>query len=118
MKTSDDFFDALEDIGEIKNVKNTIIEFWGDDYPVTLLFSELGKSVVRNFERYTAHQMRKIFLLTEEIMENGNDSIKSYVATGFLESLASELKKMELNIEIYQFIGERSKKYMDIWNNL
>lgn len=116
MENYNDFFHILDDIEEIKKVKHNLINFWGEDYPITLLFSALGKSMVKNFDLYTNNQKEKVFSLVEEVMSNGNDIMKSYVATGFLEALTSEAKRKGVWDKLLGLLGEKSKQYIDAWS--
>lgn len=117
MKNHNDFFCALDDIEKIKEIRCNLIDSWGEDYPITLLFSDLGKSVVRNFDFYTTSQKERIFSLAEEVMSDDNEIMKSYVATGFLEALTLEAKRNGVWNKFSNLLGERSKQYIDAWSS-
>lgn len=110
---------VVSEITKIKAMQESkakAIEYWGEDIPTTLLFSILGGSFAETFQHLSKDEQSHIFRTIENSMTSGDDELRAYVATGFLEATHSRAcKETELMSELNARLGVASKAYLDEW---
>ncbi|WP_175817701.1 hypothetical protein [Burkholderia diffusa] len=107
-----DFVADLMKIESLRLARDEAVEDWGEDIPTTLLFGNLGKSVAERFDEYSPEDRAYIFDTIERGMRAENVDLKTFVATGLLESLYAQahrdgalLTRMEMQL------GDVSRAY-------
>ncbi|WP_334046675.1 hypothetical protein [Burkholderia cepacia] len=116
MNTWKDFVVDLMKIESLRLARDETVENWGADIPTTLLFGRLGKSVAERFDEYSPEDRAYIFDTIERGMRSKSVDLKTFVATGLLESLYTQargddafLTRMEVQL------GSVSRAYLRDW---
>lgn len=112
MKEVNDFFDQLKEIKEVKAILTENLSYWGEDIPVTILFSDLGRAIVSRPNKFKENEVEKILFSVEKVMQEGSDLMKSCVATGFLESLSNEARAQGVWDRLFRLLGKESSSYI------
>lgn len=113
MSTWHDFVGELAKMEFAREAKRQAIEDWGADIPATLLFSTLGKAIANHLRELSADELSAVFRLIENGMESGDGGLKALVATGLLESFASQVSRdTELQSLANTHLGVESRKYL------
>ena len=110
-----EFLSALCKNNALDSAMADFIREWGSDYPVTILFSTLGKTIAENFEGFQPTERVHLFLVVEEGMESGDIHLRTYIATGLLEALYSRSQSLENWDELSKLLGVASKRYVNEW---
>ncbi|WP_251881777.1 hypothetical protein [Achromobacter sp. Marseille-Q4954] len=120
MEFSMGFVNQLMEFSFLRNARNSAVEDWGEDVPVTVLFSILGKGIAENFAQLSSSSRSRIFHLIEEGMNSPDDELSTAVATGLLEALDNSISgNLEIKKNVYLELGPRSKKYLldlSVWH--
>lgn len=82
MEFSAGFVNQLMAFSFLRNARNSAVEDWGEDVPVTVLFSILGKGIAENFAQLSPSSRSRIFHLIEEGINSSDDELCAAVATG------------------------------------
>jgi hypothetical protein len=119
MDTWRKFVEKLVSIESLRSAKEEAIEEWGEDIPVTLLFSILGRKIAEAFFLMPDADREKVFVMVEACMKEHDEELKTYVATGLLESLYSQASRSgpQLQMLIEEKLGESSRGYLLAWAN-
>lgn len=92
------------------------INEWGDDLPV-MLFGEIGRSIAINLSVLSKNDRQYIFTCIKEGMVNGEEILKSYIATGLLESMYNTSQEAQNWVDIKKDLDSESLKYINAWIN-
>ncbi|KWZ42669.1 hypothetical protein WS72_07160 [Burkholderia savannae] len=116
MDTWKDFVAALTKIESLRLARDEAVEDWGVDIPTTLLFGKLGKSIAERFDEYSPEDRTCIFDTIERGMRAEDVDLKTFVATGLLESLYAQAHKdgallMRMDVQF----GDVSRAYLKDW---
>jgi hypothetical protein len=115
-ETQKNFIEILTRIETIHRAKVEAVQYWGEDIPITVLFGELGRAVVKNFDTLSSEKQDYIFRVIEQGMNSPNDTLSTAVATGLLEAISGQISKSyELAKRIDAKLGETSKRYLTNW---
>ncbi len=118
MNSFKNFIDEMSKIERIRIVVNELNDDWGNNVPITILFSGIGIFVVNYFDKLSDLDKGYIFDRIEYGLNSGDDSLKTAIATGFLEALysrSSENKVLWGRIEAH--LGKKSREYIVAWLN-
>ena len=111
-----DFIVRLTKIDLLRLARDEVIEDWGNNIPVTLLFASLGKKIVEHFDEFSTVERLDIFNVVENGMKTSDDALKAFMATGLLEALFSRASSEAFLWErIDEQLGERSRNYLVAW---
>ncbi|GAB6852973.1 hypothetical protein [Paraburkholderia kururiensis] len=116
MDTWEDFVADLTRVEFLRLAREEAVEDWGPDIPTTLLFGKLGKSVAERFDEFSPEDRAHIFNIIELGMTAGNTDLKTFVATGLLESLYARASRdgvLLTRVEVQ--LGEASRAYLRDW---
>ena len=120
MEIWEKFFENLSRIEVIKAAAMRAVLDWGEDIPITLLFSRLGVAIVDNFDDISFDDRVYIFFVIEQAMSVGDECTKSLVASGLLEAIGNRIvKDDDLARRIGAQMGDVTKKYLvdlDSWH--
>lgn len=116
MYTCKDFVAALTKIESLRLARDEAVEDWGEEIPTTLLFGKLGKSVAARFDEYSTEDRTYIFDIIEQGMRAENVDLKTFVATGLLESLYAQANRDgALLMRMEAQLGNVSRAYLKDW---
>lgn len=111
-----EFVDIFLKIDALKLSRERSISDWGGDIPSTILFSNFGKDIVKNFEHFSNIDLLYIFSSIESGMINGDEKLVASIATGLLEAIYSSYNQDHAKFEkILLHLGDVSKKYIIDW---
>lgn len=83
-----------------------------------LWLSSVGHAVAGALPGLTDAARRKIFGVVEEVMVSGTETLRTAVATGLLEALASDMDRSPaLRGLAVPLLGTRSRAYLDAWDD-
>lgn len=119
MKT-DEFISFVIDRNEfLKNDVKKCLEYWMPDAPVPiLLFSLVGKSIVKHLSFFNENEKLSLFQHIELGMTSDNEELAIAVATGLVESLVTASDANEsVWKEIEYYLQVESKKHALAWKN-
>ncbi|MBK5073803.1 hypothetical protein I2492_13335 [Budviciaceae bacterium CWB-B4] len=104
---------------EISAELSTSVEYWKPEYPpVILLFSQLGKAIVRSILNLDENNKRILFQYIEAGMISDNDELAVAVATGLVEALVTATDDNQYLWEIIEKeLGEKSKEHALAWKD-
>jgi hypothetical protein len=113
MSTWHDFVGELAKLEFARAARKQAVDDWGSDIPATLLFSTLGKAIANRLRVLTAEEKAAVFCLIEKGMQSDDSALRTLVATGLLESLASQIvKDAELETLTNTLLGAESRRYL------
>jgi len=113
MTNRNEFIVGLDKVALIRKARAEAIEDWGEDIPATLLFSKLGKAIASNFRSFSLEERTHIFEVVESGMLSTENDLKTLVATGLLEAVASWcVSDSDLEQQVDEALGQESKKYL------
>jgi hypothetical protein len=111
-----EFVDQLTNVTLLRQAHQETIHDWGDNAPVTLIFSRIGCAVSDNFREFSHDERVKIFEIIEEGFNSNDEIISTSVATGLLESIFNKIfENSELSRLINPFLGSKSREYLIAW---
>ena len=112
------FVDEFRQFEFIRRGLDEEIEYWGENVPMMLLFSRMGKEIFENFAAIGPDGRTKIFSLIEDGVSGVDLTLQNYVATGLLEALDGSIRRArgKLKSEIYIHLGGHSKDYLIEWD--
>lgn len=97
-------------------VKKKAIEEWGEDISGTLLFAEFGRAIAIEFSQMQSNDRSKIFDIIEIGMSDGDEILRTNLATGLLEALYNNIHKdHDLELAVIDHLGWASKDYLMRW---
>lgn len=96
------------------------INYWGEDIPIMLLFSRIGRAIAENFDSISPDARMSIFSLIEDGVSSVDLILPDYVATGLLEALDGAARRAGggLRNEILLLLGKQSRHYLFEWEKL
>lgn len=107
------FVNQFMEFSFLQKARNSAVQDWGEDIPMTVLFSILGKGMAENFAQLSPSSRSRIFHLIEEGMNSPDDELCTAVATGLLEALDNSISgNLEIKNNVYLELGPSSKKYL------
>jgi len=117
IETKKEFVDALAHVEAIRLVGDAAVREWGgDNIPITLLFSELGRAIVQSFDELSHDDRAYVFSVVEQGMKAADTALNTAVATGLLEAISAKtFENPGLAEKIDVYLGEASKKYLIAW---
>ena len=115
----------LSQFPELKKYWDDHWEYWGDEKEFSLCgklfpFSDYALDLL-NLETAEADEiLQKMFNIAENLMVEGEESVRTAIATCFLESISNVIsdRKPELNNRFKDFLGPESLGYIEAWEEL
>ncbi|HAI5548535.1 TPA: hypothetical protein ACRUNH_000851 [Escherichia coli] len=94
-------------------------EYWHPETPpVVMLFSQVGKTIVKNFYEMGDIEREKIFKHVEDGMVSLDDELATVVATGLIEAIVTATDSNSLLWQdLSKFLGDKSKSHALVWKN-
>nr|WP_314710863.1 hypothetical protein [uncultured Comamonas sp.] len=118
MEEVNNFLKNLTSIDLICQAEIEAVKYWGADIPTTVLFAEIGRSIVKNFDKFSNKELAYIFDLIEKGLNSLDANLSAAVATGLLEALSGQASKDTiLAKKIDAELQEKSRKYLADWNS-
>jgi len=111
----EEFLSALCNINVLGAAMASFMGDWGNNYPATILFSTLGKTIADNIEEFMPEERMHLFLVVEDGMGSSDIHLRTYIATGLLEALYSRSQTLENWGELSKLLGAASKRYLNEW---
>lgn len=112
------FVECLARIELIKKANEDSINYWGNDISVNILFAELGRSIIKDFDNFSHEELNYIFGVIEKGMNSSNAILCTAVATGLLEAMSGQSSKdKNLDDRLTLQLGDASKKYLIEWRS-
>lgn len=115
MENSSAFIEQFVRIGPMQAVRQQAVRAWGEDIPLTLLFSSFGEGIAEYYGALTQEQKTQLLDLVESGMKSGNQPLRNAVATGLLEALHQRASQSPQWDEIKSLLGETSMDYLNEW---
>lgn len=117
MEEAKNFLKNLTSIDLICQAEVEAVKYWGDDIPTTVLFAEIGRSIVKDFDKFSSKELAYIFDLIEKGMNSLDANLSTTIATGLLEALSGQASKDTILAKrIDAELQEKSRKYLTDWN--
>ena len=103
----------------IKNAVIRCVEYWlPEQAPLILLFSTIGKVLVKQLDALNDDEKTFLFQHIEDGMCSNEDELATAVATGLVESLVTASDGNDvLWKDIEQHLGSESNKHAIAWKN-
>lgn len=120
MDVLSEFVDKFRRYEFIRRGLDEEVNYWGEDVPIMLLFSRIGREIAENFDSITPAERIDILSLVEGGVSSGDLILPDYVATGLLEALDGAVRRVGggRRSEIFVLLGEQSKHYLIEWDKL
>ncbi len=120
MDVLSEFVDKFRRYEFIRRGLDEEINYWGEDVPVMLLFSRIGREIAENFDSIPPAERIDILSLIEYGVSSGDLILPDYVATGLLEALDGAVRRIGggRRSEIFVLLGEQSRHYLLEWDKL
>lgn len=113
-----EFVGNLTRIQTIRQAEAEAFQYWGNDIPITVLFAELGKAIIKNFDELSHEDRTYVFDVIEQGMKSSDSTLSTTIATGLLEAVSGQISKnRDIAKRVFAQLGEASKKYLTDWNN-
>jgi hypothetical protein len=110
------FVSGLMGIELIRRAKEVTERDWGDDVPITLLFSNLGLAIADHYDELSREEQFLVFDVIERGMNAPNTVLSTAVATGLLEAISSRAAKDQVLAKMLGAnLGEASRRYLIAW---
>ncbi|MBR8657744.1 hypothetical protein KDH83_30990, partial [Achromobacter sp. Marseille-Q0513] len=75
-----------------EDVYGETVGYWQpDEPPITALFAAFGQWIEEDFDNIEMDARRRIFLLIEQAMTEGDELVATAVATGLIEALTGKI---------------------------
>jgi hypothetical protein len=102
---------------DLHRVGVSAYDYWNPEQPpTTLLFTDFGIEIARQFSTMSNNTKKAIFQHIEEGMTSNNTLLITAIATGLIEALISESEQHEgLWATIEPYLGMFSKRYAENW---
>ena len=109
--------ELLELEPSLRAVRNEALDYWApEEPPVTTLFAEFGTRVTGDFDALGRERAERVLALVERGMGDGDESLRTAVATGLIEALAAVAGKRPGTWErIRAAMGPASRSHADAW---
>lgn len=115
-KNLDRYLDEICRDDLFRRARIEAVEEWGEDIPMTILFSYFGKIIAREFAQMPADQKARIFEAIEVGMVVGDESLKAVLCAGLLEGLYGQIYKDEAVVEaVMNHLKDSSKDHLLKW---
>lgn len=120
MDVLSEFVDKFRRYEFIRRGLDEEINYWGEDVPVMLLFSRIGREIAENFDSIPPAERIDILSLIEYGVSSGDLILPDYVATGLLEALDGAVRRIGggRRSKIFVLLGEQSRHYLLEWDKL
>jgi hypothetical protein len=114
--------DTLKKIEDFANiipsmeiVFRDVVNYWSPEMPpLTILFSELGDTLMGEFDSLSIQKSQMIFEAIEAMLEGENEQLDLGATTGFLEQIASS---PNFTPAVKSMLGRKSRAFLRDWNN-
>lgn len=94
------------------------VEYWApDEPPVTIALSELGHSVVDDFDTMSLPLIDSLFRAIEGAMAGPDEDLSTAVATGMIEGMVSRAIRAGTWDRIRAQLGIMSARHADAWSS-
>lgn len=114
-----DVISALTQIMALREANDAIIRDWGENIPITLLFSMLGKAIAENIENLSHDERVYVFGVLERGIKDSDSVVSTAVATGLLEALEEKtFNDNNLSKIIETYMGTECISYLSEWRKL
>ena len=109
--------ELLELEPSLQVVRDEAIDYWTpEEPPVTTLFAEFGMRVARDFDALGRERAGSVLALVERSVGDGDEALRTAVATGLIEALAAVAEKRPGTWErIRAAMGPASRSHADAW---
>jgi hypothetical protein len=103
---------------ELKAADSEMISWWEPDQVApTVRMAGFGARFAASFDLISESERERILELIEQFLEEGDDTVKDSVATGFLEALLAESSAGRFDFsQIETTLGPKSRAYCRAWN--
>lgn len=120
MDVLSEFVDKFRRYEFIRRGLDEELNYWGEDVPIMLLFSRIGREIAENFDSIPPAERIDILSLIEDGVSSGDLMLPDYVATGLLEALDGAVRRIGggRRSEIFVLLGEQSRHYLLDWDKL
>lgn len=95
-----------------------LIDEWSPDAPpLTIVFSNLGRSICRYASILTKTELAELCTVVEDLITRGEENVKNAVATGTLEAMLAESSAGRFDISLVAgLLGPETKAYCRSWD--
>lgn len=117
----DDFIENIRSISRCADdVYRATCNYWQPDRPpVTTLFAAFGQWIEEEFDNIDVNNRRRIFLLIEQAMTEGDELLATAVATGLIEALTGQIgKDLHKWKKISSHFGPCSLNHARAWSGM
>lgn len=116
MKNFETYLNEISQNDFFCRVRDEAIEEWGQDIPRTLLFAKYGRAIAIEFSKMSSKDRSNIFDIIEIGMTDGDETLKTLLATGLLEGLYGQISKdHDLTVAVIDHLRGASKDYLVKW---
>lgn len=118
-ETCREFLQALVNGSDVlQRTLHEAIAYWHPgDPPTTVLFAELGRAVVEEFDREDLNSRKKQFCLIEDAMKSDDAELRSAVAAGLIEAMIGRAVRNGVWERVCAELGSYSRRYAEAWIN-
>ncbi len=97
--------------------ENLKAEWFPDAPPATIVFSSLGRAFCQAATRSSVMELTEIWSVVEELVVNGDETVKNAVTTGLLEAILSESSAGRFCMSsIFEHFGPATMSYCKAWD--
>lgn len=95
------------------------MKYWNTEEPLTILiFSRIGSSVLKNFDKMNEKEKKILFKHIEKGMISDSENLSIAVATGLIEAIVNRTNDDdEVWKKIVELLGEKSLRHALAWRN-
>jgi hypothetical protein len=103
---------------ELEVANREMVSQWEpDEVPPTIRMGEFADRYVALFDLISESERKRILALLENLLVEGDDMVKTAVATGFFEALLAHCDEGHFDFsKIKTMIGPESRAYCRAWN--
>lgn len=118
MKLSEATDRVIGSFPPLANTLSNLNEEWRPQYPpATLLYAAFGQAIATLAVQLNDLEKTRILDCIEELLSQGDESVKAAVATGLIESLLSESSANRFDFRIISdYLGLRTKQHCLDWD--
>lgn len=108
--------DLASGIGALQRTLDALVEEWKPEPPpINTSMSAIGRALIERANP-SSEELSRVFGQVEAVLQDGTESEKDAVATGFLEAVLSEVDRTPERRWILDHAGPRARAYIEEWN--